>query len=159
MYKDIFIIKWSLLIISLEIWTSFRMVQTFEIQTFSGGPFSLDFKWCLKTRPLDDRTDLDHLNTWLVRYWDVHCLQITIKCPYVKRSGVDFLFIGSWAQFLTPKFFLPFWGQIVELLFSWLLRPTFYRTLWTVKVDFRVKKLGEVALNYLYIQEIDPWWN
>jgi hypothetical protein len=37
------------------------------------------------------------------------------------------------------------------------LRQTFYRTLWTEKVDFLVKKLGAVALNYLYIQEIDPW--
>jgi hypothetical protein len=26
------------------------------------------------------------------------------------------LFIGSWAQFLTPNFFPLFWGQIVELL-------------------------------------------
>jgi hypothetical protein len=24
--------------------------------------------------------------------------------------GVDFWFIGNWAQFLTPYFFLPFWG-------------------------------------------------
>jgi hypothetical protein len=33
------------------------------------------------------------------------------------KPGVDFLFIGSWVQFLTPNFFPPFWGQIVELLF------------------------------------------
>jgi hypothetical protein len=32
-------------------------------------------------------------------------------------SGVDFLFIGSWAQLLTPNVFPPFWGQIVKLLF------------------------------------------
>jgi hypothetical protein len=40
--------------------------------------------------------------------------------------------------------------------FSWLLRPNFYTTLWTLKVNFWVKKLGAVVLNYLYIQEIDP---
>jgi hypothetical protein len=37
------------------------------------------------------------------------------------------------------------------------LRPTFYRTL-AVKVKFLVKKLGAVALNYLDIQEINPWF-
>jgi hypothetical protein len=41
--------------------------------------------------------------------------------------------------------------------FLQLLCPNFYRTLWTIKVDFLVTKLGAVALNYLYIQEIDHW--
>jgi hypothetical protein len=34
---------------------------------------------------------------------------------------------------------------------------TFYRALWTIKVNFLDKKLGAVALNYLLIQEINPW--
>jgi hypothetical protein len=42
--------------------------------------------------------------------------------------GVDFLFIDSWAQ------------SFLEL--------------WTVKVNFLVKKLVAVVLDYLYFQEI-----
>jgi hypothetical protein len=72
----------------------------------------------------------------------------------------------TWGQFLVyrelsaildaplfPTLFKPnSWAP-----FSWLLSPTFYRTLWTLKVNFLVKKLSAVALNYLYLQEIRPW--
>jgi hypothetical protein len=44
---------------------------------------------------------------------------------------------------------------MVELPFH-DLRPTFHRTLWTVKVNFIVKKLGAAALTYHYSQEIHP---
>jgi hypothetical protein len=50
-------------------------------------------------------------------------------------------------NFLRPNSWAPF---------SWLLRPTIYRTLWTIKVNLLVRKLGAVGLNYLYIQEIEP---
>ncbi len=56
---------------------------------------------------------------------------------------------------LFPTFFRPnSWAPFLRLL-----PPTFYRTLWTVKVNFIVKKKGAVALNYLYLQEIYPRWH
>jgi hypothetical protein len=36
-----------------------------------------------------------------------------IPCYYSVDTWVDFLLIGSWAQFLRPNFFPPLWGQIV----------------------------------------------
>jgi hypothetical protein len=49
--------------------------------------------------------------------------------------------------FLRPNSWAPF---------SWLLRATYFRALWTIKVNFLVKKLGAVALNYLYLQKSTP---
>jgi hypothetical protein len=87
---------------------------------------------------------------------------------YALRHAPNFYEIHPWGQFLVhrelsaifdahlfPTFLKPnSWAP-----FSWLLRPTFNRALWTIEVNFLVKKLGAVALNYLYIQEIDPWCN
>jgi hypothetical protein len=75
---------------------------------------------------------------------------------WITVTGVDFLFIGSWAQFLTPNFFLTFLRPNSWVPFHDFCSQLFIE-LWTIKVYFLVKKLGAVVLNYLYIQEIDPW--
>jgi hypothetical protein len=65
------------------------------------------------------------------------------RCFPTLAPGVDFLFLGSWVQFLTPNFFTPFWGEIVELLFSRLLCSTCYRTLFVdCKGTFSSQKVG-----------------
>ncbi len=72
--------------------------------------------------------------------------------------GGGFLVYRELSAILDAQLLPTFWKPNSWAPFSWLLRPTFYRTLWTVKVNSLVKKLGAVALNYLYLQEIDPWW-
>ncbi len=44
------------------------------------------FKWCLKTRPFDNQTDFDHLNTRLVWYSDVHVMYFLVSA--LKGEGV-----------------------------------------------------------------------
>jgi hypothetical protein len=55
---------------------------------------------------------------------------------------------------LFPTFLRPNdWSQK-----SWKRSSTFCRALWAVKVNLLVKKFGAMELNYIYVQEIDPWW-
>jgi hypothetical protein len=73
--------------------------------------------------------------------FDRTCFQL---CLWWKRPGVYFSLIGSWAQFLKPNFFPPFWDQIVG-------RKSYEKRAvqWTVKLHFLVKDLGTLALIYL----------
>jgi hypothetical protein len=63
-----------------------------------------------------------------------------------KKLNPDFLF-WELSAILDAQLFPTFLRQNSWAPFSLLLRPTFYRTLWTVKVNLQVKKLGSVALN------------
>jgi hypothetical protein len=88
---------------------------------------------------------------WSGPFLDISEIGLTL-CPFPYRKF--FITISDISRLSLSPYFYPTPNSWTP--FSWLLHPTFYTALWTVKVNFLVKKLGAVALNYLYMQEIDP---
>ncbi len=76
--------------------------------------------------------------------------------PFKRYTRGQFLVYRELSAILDAQLFPTFFRPNSWAPFLRLLRPTFYRTLWTVKVNFLVKKLSAVALNYLHLQEIHP---